>query len=213
MPLNLTFESYYPGGALWDEFISMLVRLGFGAQMYRQITSNPLKGAVWDTIAKTYVKGEDIRIPMLIVGSWYDVYPDTVPQAFETIRTGGGENARLHSKLVIGPWTHAIEDVKIGSRMWLRNTSSKEEFLEPGTTYPVTVALNHTALTFPAGHRIRLIVSSSDNPRHAVNFNDGGPMYEKKTGLVALNKIYCDKQHASALVLPAALFTAHQAAW
>jgi predicted acyl esterase len=49
----------------------------------------------------------------------------------------------------------------------------------------------------------RLIVSSSDSPRYAVNFNDGGPMYEKKTGQVALNKIYCDKQHASALMLPA----------
>ena len=33
----------------------------------------------------------------------------------ETIRTSGGESARLHSKLVMGPWTHAIEDVKIGS--------------------------------------------------------------------------------------------------
>jgi predicted acyl esterase len=380
MPLNITFETYYPGGALWDEWVTMLVRLGFGAQLYKQITSNPLKNGNWDTIAKTYVKGEDMRIPMLLVGGWYDVYPDTVPQAFETIRKSGGESARLHSKLVMGPWTHAIEDVKIGAlefpaahwygmqktrafmdywlrgvandfdkkepsiiyyqmgddrwrstkvwppknvtprsyylqpnrslstnaptagagaidirfdpanpvptvgghvldaalhpgpqdqrekvesrddvvvfstaalskavsvagqvtakffvssdkpdtdftailtdvypdgrsmlvtegiqRMRFRNTSSKEEFLEPGTTYPVTVDLTNTALTFPAGHRIRLIVSSSNYPRYAVNFNDGGPMYEKKTGQVANNKIFCDKQHASALILPAAL--------
>ncbi len=377
MPLNITFETYYPGGALWDEWVTMLVRLGFGVELYKQITSSPLKGGVWDNIAKTYVSGEDIRIPMLLVSGWYDVYPDTVPEAFETIRTTGGEIARLHSKLVMGPWTHAIEDVKIGSlefpaahwygmqktrafmdywlrgvandfdkkepsinyyqmgedrwrtakvwppkntarsyylqadrslstaappagaaamdirfdpanpvptvgghvldpglhpgpqdqrekvesrddvvvfstpalskavtiagqvkaksfvssdrpdtdfmailtdvypdgrsmlvtegiqRMRFRNTSSKEEFLEAGTTYAVTVALNNTALTFPAGHRIRLIVSSSDSPRYAVNFNDGGPMYEKKTGQVALNKIYCDRQHASALTLPA----------
>src|SRR6185503_6403212 len=34
MPLNLDHEIYFPGGALWEEFLSMLGRLGFGTQLY-----------------------------------------------------------------------------------------------------------------------------------------------------------------------------------
>jgi putative CocE/NonD family hydrolase len=88
------------------------------------------------------------------------------------------------------------------SRMRLRNSVSKEELMTPGDIYAVTVELPNTALTFLPGHRVRLTVSSSDYPKFAVNWNDGGAMYGEGPGVKAVNRIYLDRQHASSVVLP-----------
>ena len=74
--------------------------------------------------------------------------------------------------------------------------------MKPGEVYPVTIELTSTALTFLKGHRVRVIVSSSNYPKYALNLNDGGPMYRKGTGLVATNTVYADRQRPSALILP-----------
>jgi predicted acyl esterase len=87
-------------------------------------------------------------------------------------------------------------------RMRFRNTTTKEELMKPGEVYPVTIELTNTALTFLKGHRVRLIVSSSNYPKYALNLNDGGPMYKKGPGLVATNNVHTGKQHPSALILP-----------
>jgi putative CocE/NonD family hydrolase len=87
-------------------------------------------------------------------------------------------------------------------RMRFRQTTTKEELMKPGEIYPVTIELTNTALTFLKGHRVRVIISSSNYPRFALNLNDGGPMYTKGKGQVATNSVYADAQHPSALVLP-----------
>ncbi len=74
--------------------------------------------------------------------------------------------------------------------------------LVPGQTYPVTIDIPNSALTFLSGHRVRLIVSSSDSPKFAVNWNDGGPMYTHGPGVKAVNRIHMDRQHPSAVLLP-----------
>jgi putative CocE/NonD family hydrolase len=87
-------------------------------------------------------------------------------------------------------------------RMRFRNTTSKEELMTPGEIYPITIELTNTALTFLKGHRARIIISSSNHPRFALNLNDGGPMYKKGQGVVATNNVFADKSHPSAVVLP-----------
>jgi len=74
--------------------------------------------------------------------------------------------------------------------------------MKPGEVYPVTIELTNTAITFLKGHRVRVIISSSNYPKYAVNPNDGGPMYKREKGLVAANSVYADAKHPSALVLP-----------
>jgi putative CocE/NonD family hydrolase len=82
---------------------------------------------------------------------------------------------------------------------------TKEEFMKPGEVCEVTVGLSSTAHTFLAGHRVRIIVSSSNFPRFAVNPNDGGHFLEKdRKGLIATNSIYHDTTHKSLLILPVA---------
>jgi predicted acyl esterase len=380
MPLNLDYDAYFPGGVMWEEFTLMLGRIGFGTSIRDNLAARPLKNEAWQTMAANFVKGEDFRVPMLFIGGWFDIYTDGVISAFETVRAKGGEKARSHSRLIMGPWVHGIDQVKNGQlefpsahyfgmkkarafvdywvrgapngfdkteapityfqmganewrtteswppkdsreqayylgsdktlsirmpkgdaapqgfrydpanpvptvgghvltpelqpgpadqrekvesrsdvlvfstpvlekdlaitgkvklklfvssdrtdtdftailtdvypdgrsmsvtegirRMRLRNSTAKEELLKPGEIYPVTIELTNTALTFLKGHRLRVIISSSNHPKYALNLNDGGPMYKKGNGLVATNTIYADKQRPSALVLPVVL--------
>ncbi|MEK6303560.1 MAG: CocE/NonD family hydrolase [Acidobacteriota bacterium] len=378
MALNLDYEVYFPGGAMWEEFPARLGQIGFGTNIIDLLASRAVKDDYWQKVApRNYVKGEDLRVPMLFTGGWYDIYTDKVIAAFQTAYSIGGEKARSNSRLIMGPWIHATDQVKNGQleypnaqsygmktamafidywakgapndfdkqqprisyyqmgenewratevwppkgsserdyylqpdrslsakappadskaasfsydpaspaptigghvldaalapgpadqrekvesrsdvlvfstpvlekglaiagkvrlklyvssdrpdtdftailtdvypdgrsmlvtegirRMRFRNTTSKEELMNPGEIYPITIELTNTALTFLKGHRARIIISSSNYPRFALNLNDGGPMYKKGKGLVALNAVYADKKHPSALVLP-----------
>jgi uncharacterized protein len=377
MPLNLTHDIYFPGGALWEEFLGMLGRLGFGTQLYDQVTARAIKDDAWKIVERTFVRPEEFQVPMLFIGGWYDIYTDGVLNAFAAVRAGGTSKARTHSKLVMGPWLHNTDQLTNGQlefpkarlygmkqargfidywvrgrangydasgpsisyyqmgveewretstwppvgtrdrkyylhsdrslsssapqrtaaaasfrydpaspvptigghvldpalkggpsdqrekvesrgdvlifstpaltsdlavtgkikldlhvssdrldtdftaivtdvypdgrsmlvtegirRMRFRNTTSRAEMMKPGEVYPITVELTNTAITFLKGHRVRVIISSSNHPKYAVNLNDGGPMYKKGTGMVATNTVYADAMRPSALVLP-----------
>lgn len=378
MPLNLDYDVYFPGGALWEEFLIMLGRIGFGTQLRDQVAARAVNDDAWKLIAaRTFVKPEDLRVPMLFIGGWYDIYTDSVLGAFEAVRAGGGPKARAHSKLIFGPWVHnrdqltngaidfpnarlygmkkargfldswlrdaangfdskepAISYYQMGANEWratnvwppagvsdrkfyllpdrslsahpsqrtappvtfrydpnnpvptigghvldpglkagpqdqrekvetrddvlvfstpvlesdlavagkirlelsvssdrpdtdftgivtdvypdgrsmlvsegirrmrFRNTTSREELMKPGEVYSIRIELTNTAITFLKGHRVRVIISSSNYPKYAVNLNDGGAMYKKGNGLVATNRVYADSKHPSALLLP-----------
>ena len=87
-------------------------------------------------------------------------------------------------------------------RLRLRDSLAKEELATPGEVYRLTIDLPNTALTWQTGHRMRLILSSSDYPKFAVNKNDGGAMYASGDGVKAVNNVYADGVHPSALTLP-----------
>ena len=86
-------------------------------------------------------------------------------------------------------------------RLRLRNTYERDELLTPGQIYPVTVELQNLALTILKGHRIRIVVSSSDYPRFDINLNNGSAMYAAGDTLIAHNRIYHDAVHPSRVVL------------
>ena len=59
-----------------------------------------------------------------------------------------------------------------------------------------------TAMVFRAGHRIRVIVSSSDFPRYERNPNTGENPWEATVFEPALQRVFHDSQRASYVVLP-----------
>ena len=93
----------------------MLTKIGFGADRLQQIASRPLMSDQWRATEAAAPKAEDIRVPMLFIGGWYDIYTDSVLGSFLQIRARGGEKARRHSKPIMGPWIHAYEDKRTGS--------------------------------------------------------------------------------------------------
>ncbi len=67
----------------------------------------------------------------------------------------------------------------------------------PGNVYEIDIDLPNTAITFLAGHRIRLDISSSNYPRFDRNINNGGTMYVAGDTLVAENKVFHNASHGS----------------
>ena len=87
-------------------------------------------------------------------------------------------------------------------RMRYRDSLEEPMLMKPGDTYSVTVKLDPTAQTFLKGHRIRIIVSSSDYPRFERNPNNGKEKFNPDTCKTATNKVIFDKSHQSLLSLP-----------
>ncbi len=79
---------------------------------------------------------------------------------------------------------------------------TREELMTPGTPYELEIDLGSTSIVFNAGHRIRLIVSSSNAPRFAPNPNTGAPLRADDGTRIATNTILHDAAHPSALLLP-----------
>jgi putative CocE/NonD family hydrolase len=74
-------------------------------------------------------------------------------------------------------------------------------FMEKGKVYKLSFQPLNTSNYFPAGHRIRLEVSSSNFPRFDRNLNTGGNNYDEATGVVAHNVVHHSKEFPSQIVI------------
>ena len=75
----------------------------------------------------------------------------------------------------------------------------KPVMMEPGKVYKVPLQPMTTSNYFPAGHRLRIEVSSSNFPRFDRNLNTGGNNYDETTGLVAHNAVHHSAEYPSSL--------------
>lgn len=111
------------------------------------------------------------------VAKLVDVYPD----GYEAIVLDAPVRARYRDGIMPG-------DVRM---------------MTPGAPEELVIDLWATALTFEKGHRIALHVTSSNSPRFEVNPNTGeAPGRQTMKPRVAVNSVFHDAAHPSALVLP-----------
>jgi putative CocE/NonD family hydrolase len=87
-------------------------------------------------------------------------------------------------------------------RASFRNSTSKAEPIVPGQIYKYKIDLWSTSNVFLKGHKIRLEVSSSNFPRFDRNLNTGKSAADSSDFTKAVNTVYHDAAHPSALVLP-----------
>lgn len=83
-----------------------------------------------------------------------------------------------------------------------REGYNKKLWLQPGEVTRLIINLHATSNYFPAGHRIRLEISSSNFPRFDRNLNTGGNNYDETEWIVATNTIYHSDKYPSHLLLP-----------
>jgi uncharacterized protein len=74
--------------------------------------------------------------------------------------------------------------------------------VEPGEVVRYDIALQPTSMVFRAGHRLRVLVTSSDFPRYDRNPNTGELGVEATTFVTARQTIFHDGVRASHLLLP-----------
>lgn len=87
-------------------------------------------------------------------------------------------------------------------RLRYRNSMETSELMEPGEIYKVKVDAGPTSNVFLPGHRLRIEVSSSNNPRFDANPNTGADSDREKNPIKATNAILHDSEHPSAILLP-----------
>lgn len=74
-------------------------------------------------------------------------------------------------------------------------------WMQKGKVYQIALQPMTTSNLFPAGHRVRIEVSSSNFPRFDRNMNTGGNNYDETAGVVAHNAIHHSKQYPSQVTL------------
>ena len=74
-------------------------------------------------------------------------------------------------------------------------------WMENGRVYRVTLQPLNTSNYFPAGHRLRIEVSSSNFPRFDRNLNTGGNNYDEAKGVVAHNAVHHSKVYPSQITV------------
>jgi hypothetical protein len=77
-------------------------------------------------------------------------------------------------------------------------------WMEKDKVYKVSLQPMTTSNFFPAGHRLRIEVSSSNFPRFDRNLNTGGNNYDEATGVVAHNFVHHSKEYPSQITLSVA---------
>ncbi|SFZ86460.1 hypothetical protein SAMN02983003_3642 [Devosia enhydra] len=87
-------------------------------------------------------------------------------------------------------------------RARFRNGFEREELMEPGTIYPITIVLPPTSNLFAKGHRIRLDIASSNFPQFDVNPNTGEPLGRETHRKKALNTVHFGPATPSHILLP-----------
>jgi putative CocE/NonD family hydrolase len=87
-------------------------------------------------------------------------------------------------------------------RVRYRDSFEKPSLMKDGEVVKVRFTLYPTSNVFKAGHRLRVLVSSSSFPRFDVNPNTGEPVGRHTHLRKAVNAIHHDPQHPSKLILP-----------
>ena len=83
-----------------------------------------------------------------------------------------------------------------------RSSREKAELMNPEEVYKLTLNLWSTSNVFLAGHKLRLEVTSSNFPRFDRNLNTGENQAHSTRMVKAVNAIYHDAKHPSALIVP-----------
>ena len=127
------------------------------------------------------------------------------PVSVELYASTDGPDTDFEAKLVdVYPdgYEALVLDAPIRARYRHGRMPDEVKMMTPGAPEKLTIDLWNTAITFEAGHRIALHVTSSNSPRFMVNDNNGAAPGEHLKPRVAVNTLWLDKDHPSALVLP-----------
>ena len=75
------------------------------APYFADYLANEQDGPYWWEI-NLRMRFHEVNTPMYHVGSWYDIFEEGALEGFSGITARGGEHARPHQKLLMGPWAH-----------------------------------------------------------------------------------------------------------
>ncbi|MFH1569748.1 MAG: CocE/NonD family hydrolase, partial [Gemmatimonadota bacterium] len=87
--------------------VDLARRAGRDLPFWRDWVEHPSRDGYWDEFDGERDFGR-IAVPALNMGGWYDLYAAQAFTNFNGLRLGGGTPEARQSKLVVGPWPHAL---------------------------------------------------------------------------------------------------------
>jgi hypothetical protein len=103
--MGQAYSDYYENGVMLEGHVKKLDQLGFGVS--KQVVAHPgPREPLWTAAERLTFRPAAIDVPCLFITGWWDNYPDRILATFEAIVEKGGERAKQHSRLLIGPWDH-----------------------------------------------------------------------------------------------------------
>lgn len=99
------YEDYYYGGEYRKSHVEALESLGFLTTDF--ILSHPTKDLVMRGAEVATDYPDEFAVPMLVIGGWFDHFPDDVLRAFRDIARRSDPSVRDEHRLLFGPWTHS----------------------------------------------------------------------------------------------------------
>lgn len=99
-----SYNSYFSGGVLEEARLYQLDALGYGLSPL--ILANTYYSAVWSFSENSSWYPEDIIIPTLQIGGWYDHNIDKMMDWYTATRTSSAAAVQDQQWLLVGPWVH-----------------------------------------------------------------------------------------------------------
>ncbi len=111
-----SYANYYPGGAMRLEYVASLTVAetpGVGAQV---VLAHPSEDSLWGQVETQTHYGDELDVPMLVVGGWYDHRTEDLLASYRDLVTHGIGHARDEHRLLLGPWEHDhVDEADVGA--------------------------------------------------------------------------------------------------
>ncbi|MBK8968529.1 MAG: CocE/NonD family hydrolase [Lewinellaceae bacterium] len=99
-----SYDSYFYGGVLEKSRLQSLDLLGYGLSPL--ILANPYYNLIWQIAENSSWYPQDIQIPTLQIGGWYDHNIDKMMDWYTATRNEAALAVRDKQWLLVGPWVH-----------------------------------------------------------------------------------------------------------
>ncbi|HNS95875.1 MAG TPA: CocE/NonD family hydrolase [Polyangiaceae bacterium] len=86
------------------------------------LAEHPLDDGTWDSV-QTADRYDQVIVPGVHYGGWYDIFNQGTIDAFVGYQHHGGPGAKGKQKLVMGPWTHALNTTQAGELTYPSNAA------------------------------------------------------------------------------------------
>jgi predicted acyl esterase len=99
-----SYDGYFFGGVLEKSYLQQLDALGYG--LSATVLANPYYSNTWTFAENNSWYPQDITIPTLQVGGWYDHNINKMIEWYKATKTSAAAQVRNQQWLLVGPWVH-----------------------------------------------------------------------------------------------------------
>lgn len=99
-----SYDSYFTGGVLEEARLYQLDALGYGLSPI--VLANHYDSPFWTIAENSSWYADDIEIPTLQIGGWYDHNIDKMMEFYTAARSEAAAGVQDEQWLLVGPWVH-----------------------------------------------------------------------------------------------------------